>query len=218
MAAGACGVSASRPSSPAAKRSRLAGLRAATGTGGAWGIALLVTCAAMLLLALGGEAVQQALRWSRSALTAGEHWRWVTGHFVHLDLAHALLNAAGLALVWALFARVYTPRRWLLIVVLGIAGIDLGLWWLSDIEWYVGLSGLLNTLAAAGIVREIIDGDRMAWVVGLLGLAKLVSENLAGPMPFLQPDIPVVLDAHLYGALVGMVCGLLLRRSAPVAA
>ena len=218
MAAGACGVSASRPSSPAAKPSRLAGLRAATGTGGAWGIALLVTCAAMLLLALGGEAVQQALRWSRSALTAGEHWRWVTGHFVHLDLAHALLNVAGLALVWALFARVYTPRRWLLIVVLGIAGIDLGLWWLSDIEWYVGLSGLLNTLAAAGIVREIIDGDRMAWVVGLLGLAKLVSENLAGPMPFLQPDIPVVLDAHLYGALVGMVCGLLLRRSAPVAA
>jgi rhomboid family GlyGly-CTERM serine protease len=136
---------------------------------------------------------------------------------VHLDLAHALLNAAGLALVWALFARVYSPRRWLLIVVLGIAGIDLGLWWLSDIEWYVGLSGLLNTLAAAGIVREIIDGDRMAWVVGLLGLAKLVSENLSGPMPFMQPDIPVVLDAHLYGALVGMVCGLLLRRSAPIA-
>ncbi|MFO0512729.1 MAG: hypothetical protein ACK51K_18935, partial [Gammaproteobacteria bacterium] len=67
------------------------------------------------------------------------------------------------------------------------------------------------------IVREIIDGDRMAWVVGLLGLAKLVSENVSGPMPFMQPDIPVVLDAHLYGALVGMVCGLLLRRSAPIA-
>jgi len=33
----------------------------------------------------------------------------------------------------------------------------------------------------------------------------------------MQPDIPVVLDAHLYGALVGMVCGLLLRRSAPIA-
>jgi rhomboid family GlyGly-CTERM serine protease len=217
MAAGACGVTASRPTSPARKPSRLAQLRAATGTDGAWGIALSVACTVILLLAFGGETLQQALRWSRSGLAAGEHWRWVTGHLVHLDLAHALLNAAGLALVWALFARVYSPRRWLLIVVLGIAGIDLGLWWLSDIEWYVGLSGLLNTLAAAGIVREIIDGDRMAWVVGLLGLAKLVSENLSGPMPFMQPDIPVVLDAHLYGALVGMVCGLLLRRSAPIA-
>lgn len=197
--------------------SRLSRLRAATGTDGARGAVLLAVCAAILLLALGGEALQQALRWSRSGLDAGELWRWVTGHLVHLDLAHALLNAAGLALVWALFARVYSPRRWLLIVVLGIAGIDLGLWWLSDIEWYVGLSGVLNTLAAAGIVREVIDGDRMAWVVGLLGLAKLVSENISGPMPFLQPAMPVVLDAHLYGALVGMVCGLVLRRSAPIA-
>lgn len=192
--------------------SRLARLRAATGTEGAWGIALAAACAAILLLAQGGEALEQALRWSRSGLAAGEHWRWLTGHFVHLDLAHAALNAAGLALVWVLFARVYSPRRWLAIVALGIAGIDLGLWWLSDIEWYVGLSGVLNTLAAAGIVREIIDGDRMAWVVGLLGLAKLVSENLSGPMPFLQSGIPVVLDAHLFGALVGMCCGLLLRR------
>jgi rhomboid family GlyGly-CTERM serine protease len=197
--------------------SRLALLRAATGTEGAWGIALAVACAAILLLAQGGEALEQALRWSRSGLAAGEHWRWLTGHFVHLDLAHAALNAAGLALVWVLFARVYSPRRWLAIIALGIAGIDLGLWWLSDIEWYVGLSGVLNTLAAAGIVREIIDGDRMAWVVGLLGLAKLVSENLSGPMPFLQSGIPVVLDAHLFGALVGMVCGLVMRRSAPVA-
>ncbi|NBU24629.1 MAG: rhombosortase [Gammaproteobacteria bacterium] len=197
--------------------SRLDRLRAATGTDGAWGIALLVACALLLALASGGEPLQQALRWSRGGIAAGEHWRWVTGHFVHLDLAHAALNAAGLALVWALFARVYTPRRWLLIASLGIAGIDLGLWWLSDIEWYVGLSGLLNTLAAAGIVREIVDGDRMAWVVGLLGLAKLVSENLSGPMPFMQPGIPVVLDAHLYGALVGMVCGLVMRRSTPVA-
>jgi rhomboid family GlyGly-CTERM serine protease len=192
--------------------SRFARLRAATGTDGAPGLVLASACAAILLLALGGEAVQQALRWSRVALAAGEHWRWLTGHFVHLDLAHAALNAAGLALVWALFARVYSPGRWLLIVLLGIAGIDLGLWWLSDIEWYVGLSGVLNTLAAAGIVREIIDGDRMAWVVGLLGLAKLVYENVSGPMPFLQSDIPVVLDAHLFGALVGMCCGLLLRR------
>lgn len=198
--------------------SRLAQLREATGTDGARGIALLAACAAILLPALGGGPLREALRWSRSGIAAGEHWRWVTGHLVHLDLAHAALNAAGLVLVWLLFARVYAPSRWLAIAALGIAGIDLGLWWLSDIEWYVGLSGLLNTLAAAGIVREIIDGDRMAWVVGLLGLAKLVAENISGPMPFMQPGIPVVLDAHLFGALVGMVCGLALRRSAPVAA
>ena len=189
--------------------------RAAAGLDGRRGASLAVLCASLLALALGGDAVAQALCWSREGILAGEHWRWITGHFVHLDLAHAALNAAGLALVWVLFVRTWPIRRWLLVAACGIATIDAGLWWLSGVDWYVGLSGLLNTLAAAGIVREIVDGDRMAWVVGLLGLAKLVYENLAGPMPFMATGHPVVLDAHLFGALAGMVCGLALRRPPP---
>jgi membrane associated rhomboid family serine protease len=62
-------------------------------------------------------------------------------------------------------------------------------------------------------VREIIDGDRMAWFVGAAGLTKLVYENLAGPLPFLASDHPIVLEAHLFGALAGMVCGLLMQRT-----
>lgn len=177
------------------------------------GLALAAMIALWIGLALAGEPAREALHWSRSGIAAGEHWRWLTAHLVHLDLAHALLNAAGLALVWVLFCDLYSIRRWLLVAACGIVTIDVGLWWLSDVRWYVGASGVLNTLAAAGIVREIIDGDRMAWVVGAAGLGKLVYENLAGPLPFLASDHPVVLEAHLFGALAGMVCGLLMPRS-----
>ena len=180
---------------------------------GCRGLALAAMIALWIGLALAGEPAREALHWSRSGIAAGEHWRWLTAHLVHLDLAHALLNAAGLALVWVLFCDLYSIRRWLLVAACGIVTIDVGLWWLSDVRWYVGASGVLNTLAAAGIVREIIDGDRMAWVVGAAGLGKLVYENLAGPLPFLASDHPVVLEAHLFGALAGMVCGLLMPRS-----
>jgi rhomboid family GlyGly-CTERM serine protease len=185
----------------------------ATALAGRRGLALAAMIALWIGLAFVGEPGREVLHWSRSGIAAGEHWRWLTAHLVHLDLAHAVLNAAGLALVWVLFFDLYSVRRWLLVAACGIVTIDVGLWWLSDIRWYVGASGVLNTLAAAGIVREIIDGDRMAWFVGAAGLTKLVYENLAGPLPFLASDHPIVLEAHLFGALAGMVCGLLMQRT-----
>lgn len=188
--------------------------RAAAGLDGRRGPVIAACCASLIGLALGGASLREALQWSRTGIAEGGHWRWLTGHLVHLDLAHAALNVAGLVLIWVLFADLYRLRRWLLIAACGIVAIDAGLWWLSDVEWYVGLSGVLNALAAAGIVRAVIDGDRTAWIVGALGLAKLVYENVAGPMPFLTGDQPVVLDAHLFGALAGMTCGLLLRSDA----
>ena len=82
---------------------------------GTYGSALAAGCAALLLLALTGESGRRLLRYDRAALAAGEAWRLVTAHLVHLDLRHALLNCLGLALMWALFARDYSPRQWLVI-------------------------------------------------------------------------------------------------------
>jgi membrane associated rhomboid family serine protease len=50
----------------------------------------------------------------------------VTAHFVHLDANHALLNGLGLVLMWALFARDYSPLRWLAIYLVSSLAISLG--------------------------------------------------------------------------------------------
>src|SRR5688572_31528312 len=71
----------------------------------AYGLALLAACALLLLPEWGGEAARVALRYERIALAAGEWWRLLSAHVVHLDLEHAVLNALGLVLMWALFAR-----------------------------------------------------------------------------------------------------------------
>src|SRR4051812_24588312 len=78
----------------------------------AYGWALVGCCAVLLLPESGGEPLRQALQYDRAALAAGQWWRVLTAHFVHLDIEHAMLNSLGLVLMWALFARDFSPLRW----------------------------------------------------------------------------------------------------------
>lgn len=173
---------------------------------------LVATAILVLALAAAGEGARQSLRWSRDALAAGEWWRLFTGHLVHLDLVHALLNLLAAALLVGVFGSVYSLRRTALVVVFGALAIDAGLWWLGEVDWYVGLSGVLHAYAAAVVVRAIVDrNDRPAWLVAAFGLAKIAWENLAGAMPFMATDVAVVTDAHLFGVIAGMLAGLALR-------
>jgi uncharacterized membrane protein (DUF4010 family) len=92
-----------------------------------------------------------------------------------------------------------------------VAAIDLGLWFVNvDLQWYVGASGLLHTAMAAGIVRRMIARDVVAWVLGVVGVGKLLYEHFSGAMPFTPSGALVVTDAHLYGAVAGVLCGVLL--------
>ncbi|MFO1426580.1 MAG: rhombosortase [Steroidobacteraceae bacterium] len=181
-------------------------------------VAVALLSALALALAAAGEAPRLALRYARDPIAAGEAWRLLTGHLVHLDLRHALLNAAGLWLVWALFGSLFRPVQWLAIVLAGVLAIDAGLWWLDPgLDWYVGASGVLHAMMAAGIVRQMIAGDRIAWGLAVIGSAKLAWEHVHGALPLAGATVAVVTDAHLYGAIAGAACGLVLRpaRSVP---
>jgi rhomboid family GlyGly-CTERM serine protease len=168
------------------------------------GLALLLACLLLLLLTLTGEGGRALLRYDRSALASGQWWRLLSAHVVHLDLRHALLNVVGLALVWALFARDYSPKAWLAIVLGAIAAIDVGLW-LGDstVQWYVGSSGALHGALAAGVLAHIRKGERDGWLLAALLAAKLLYEQAVGALPFSGND-PVVVDAHLYGVAGGL--------------
>jgi membrane associated rhomboid family serine protease len=94
-----------------------------------------------------------------------------------------------------------------------MVAIDGMLWWLSGIDQYLGLSGVLHALAAAAVVRQIVDRqDPLAWGIGVCGLAKIAWENLVDAMPFMGSAAVVVTDAHLAGVIAGMLAGLCLRR------
>ncbi|TLZ26924.1 MAG: rhombosortase [Gammaproteobacteria bacterium] len=181
------------------------------------GLALLGACAVLLLAALTGEAGRALLRYERGALAAGQWWRLLTAHVVHLDIRHALLNSLGLALLWALFARDYSPRQWGAVVLGAMAAIDAGLWLCdSTLLWYVGSSGALHGVMAAGALAHVRRGQRDGWVLAGLLAMKLAYEHWLGALPFSGLGT-VVVSAHLYGAIGGTaVAGFLRPHRAPL--
>jgi rhomboid family GlyGly-CTERM serine protease len=167
------------------------------------GAALAAACLALLLPTLGGDRARMLLRYERAQLALGQWWRLLTAHLVHLDLRHALLNSVGLTLMWALFARDFTPRHWLVVLLAAAAAIDAGLWFGdSTVQWYVGSSGVLHGVMAAGALAHIRRGERDGWILAALLAVKLLYEQRHGALPFSGGD-PVVVDAHLWGVLGG---------------
>ncbi len=178
-------------------------------------IASAVLAVAAIVLQLGGDGVRDALAYNRDALEAGQLWRLVGGHFVHLGWSHLLLNLAGLALVSWLVGHAFGGLHWLYVAFVSIAAIDAGFWFLyRELDWYVGLSGLLHGLLAAGLLRGVASRDREAMILAMFVTAKLVWEQIVGPLPGSESSSggTVIVDAHLYGALGGLLGALLLWR------
>jgi rhomboid family GlyGly-CTERM serine protease len=156
------------------------------------------------LLLAGGPQWTAALRYERAALHEGEWWRLISAHWVHLGARHLLLDSVGLVLLWALYARDLRPGDWLLVGIGTTAAIDAGLWWAQpQVQWYVGLSGLLHGAWAAGAAAVGWRHGRWAWLMMAILALKLLHEQRAGAS-LLTADFPVVTVAHLYGALGGL--------------
>jgi rhomboid family GlyGly-CTERM serine protease len=181
---------------------------------GRYGAALLAAVILLLGLDAGGEPARMALRYEREALAQGQLWRLLSGHLVHLSLVHALLNCAGLVLLWALFARAYSPRRWAWILFTSTLTIDAGLWFLRPaVDWYVGASGVLHGALAAGAVAFYRRGEGSGAALLLLLIVKLAYEQHSATSVFAH-DLPLVPDAHLLGALGGLLGAWLPRPAA----
>lgn len=191
-------------------RQRLLSFRSPVAVFAAALVALLLAFHALGPIALPG------LRYERGAVLAGEAWRLVTGHLVHADLAHLGWNLLGLVIVGVLFARDYNGWQWVVILLTSTAATDLGfLLFEPQLEWYIGFSGVLHGLMAAGLVAWLRSTrDAITWFVTALFAAKLAWEHVVGPLPFTAGSLPmpVVHQAHTYGAIGGLLAGLWLTR------
>lgn len=173
-------------------------------------IVVLAAC-----FAAAGDTARDTLSYDRSAIAAGEVWRLVSAHFVHLGWSHYLLDSTALLLVWFLVGACLGPLHWLLVLGIVIAGIDAGFWCLEpQLVWYVGLSGVVHGLLAAGILAGLRRDRPELAILAVLLLAKLAWEHFVGPLPGSESSTggAVITAAHLYGAVAGLAAGGMLRR------
>lgn len=174
---------------------------------GAWLVGLLV--ATLVLLSLGKDTARMLFRYDRMAiLDAGEYWRLLTGHLVHDSGRHLALNLAGVTCLVVLFPRHYSVGNWLLIAAASVIAIDAGLVWNEpQVAWYVGLSGVLHGVLAAGAIAWWrFESKALALGLTAVVVAKLAWDLSQGGLP-LSGDMTVIVAAHLYGALGGAFVG-----------
>ncbi len=168
----------------------------------------------VVLLALGGDSVTEALRYQASEIKDGEFWRLLSGNLVHLGWPHTLMNLFGLGLIWGLFWNSFSQIQWLIIALASALAVSLGLLAFNpQLVWYVGLSGLLHGLFVAGAVGGIRRGDRREAILLVAVVGKLIWEQACGALPGSAEMAggPVVVDAHLYGAAGGALAALLFK-------
>lgn len=170
-----------------------------------WLVSLIVAAIAVAILLLHGSS---ELRYDRADILHGQIWRVFTGNFVHANWRHLAADMAGLALWTALASYLETRRSYLILLVGTGLGVGLGLLLLDPhVGWYVGLSGVLHGLFAASGIRLL---SRKEWLGGFSLLAaltlKILWEQRYGDLGTAQLlGIPVLVDAHLYGAVTGAV-------------
>lgn len=176
-----------------------------------WRLPLLVAVVTTITQA---SRATGALRYQRELVARGELWRLLTGNFIHLGWMHLARDLAGLALIWVYFGPMLRERTWFALLLTSALGSTLGLYLLDpSIHWYVGLSGALFGLFAAGAVAEW-RSSRVRAVVMLAAMAALLAyTGLIGPLPGEEAGLGghVVVAAHVYGALSGLAFMLCLR-------
>jgi len=172
-------------------------------------------CGACIFLLTGGEFAEQ-LRYERS-LYSIEQWRLVTNAFVHVNTKHLVLNLSALVLIFLLFNEAFKSINWVLVLVGAAVISSMGLYYFSpDIEWCLGLSGALHGLLVYALLRSRAS---LIWLFALA--AKIIAEQMSyfkdSSLTGLSESIigvPIVTDAHLWGAMGGFALFAILQSLA----
>jgi len=153
------------------------------------------------------------LYFSAADIARGETWRILTGHFMHADPEHLMWNGLGLGVLGMLIE--YRSRT-MLLAALGVGVICVSTLLLTpfpQLDYYCGLSGVLNTLLLVALWLEwrvtrswlmlAIAGGSIAKVMIEVSLGASIMTHISWP-PYAWSHV-----AGLIGGLIFVLCPLL---------
>jgi rhomboid family GlyGly-CTERM serine protease len=145
-------------------------------------------------------------------------YRLLTGHLVHTNWPHMIMNSAALLITLLLFP-VY-GKLWLLgcCVLWNALFISFGILLLfTDIGWYAGFSGVVHGLLMTGALiglRELFAKFLVVLLVTKVGW-EIWSGGESVSMELI--DAAVIYEAHLLGLLAGALAALPLQLASLLA-
>jgi len=151
------------------------------------------------------------LEFDRELIEQGQVWRLITSQYVHANLTHLALNCAGILLIWLLHAEHTTPRIYAIHTLLLALWCGIGVYiFCPDIHIYTGLSALLHGVIVWGAVKDISVSMKSGSILFIGIWVKIIHEQYAGPSEQVGKLIAskVAIDAHLIGAVGGLVLAL----------
>lgn len=147
----------------------------------------------------------------RNKVAQHEYWRIITSNFVHFGWAHTLMNLAAFLLFALALLNNFSATRLIGLVLFCCIAVGLGVYAFNpEYETYAGLSGAIHGFIIAGL---LLNKRHTYWINGLfivLTFGKIFYEHQASYQATeLQSLLPVAVayDAHLYGALAGLLFG-----------
>ncbi len=169
---------------------------------------LLVFVVVLVILHFLPENLRSVLEYHRAE--PEQVWRAVTGHLLHSNHWHLVMNLGALLLMLMLHQLYYSLISFAFLLLAGCVGISLLLFLFSpDIQIYVGLSGWLHCFITVGALLDIKHKIQSGWLILLGVIAKVAYEQWQGPDAELAAliDANVAIDAHLYGVICGLLLG-----------
>lgn len=166
-----------------------------------------LTCILVIVLVF-FTSLNSLFEFDRTAIENGSLWLVFFSQFTHGNTAHLLLNGAGILFVWALHGEYTSPiRYWLNLASLALLTGTAIYLFAIDIHFYTGLSGVLHGVIIWGALMDIKLGRKDGWLLLFGVIAKLAWEQLYGASESVTRLIEanVAVDAHLYGAISGVL-------------
>ncbi|MAD14889.1 MAG: rhombosortase [Alteromonadaceae bacterium] len=178
----------------------------------------IIICVIASMLFIAEPSSSMWLAFDRESISQGQWWRVLTGNFLHTNFNHLLLNLAAVVLLWSLHGQYYRTAHYLLMLGVFSFGVSAGIYYFEpEMQWYVGLSGILHGVFVWGAYQDIKYDVTSGWILMVGVWAKIANEQIAGPSGSIAEliDASVAIDAHLFGAFCGLlviICSLIKQQ------
>ncbi len=161
----------------------------------------------VLAISLFKQQLVSDLVYDAELIGQGQYWRLLSGHLLHTNTFHLVLNSVAIILLWLLHGQYYTVKSYSVVLLFCALFTSLALYYLDpNLQRYVGLSGVLHGIFVYGACLDIYHREKTGYLLLIGVVVKIIHEQVFGASTDLAQLIAanVAINAHLWGAVAGL--------------